>query len=82
MTNKNAISNNKKNPFYKRIIFPISTFAITDQMASTLFADIAKNKQQKWPFVSHSMPFAAPASSKTTGKLSLLTAMTNAFETK
>ena len=70
MVNKNAISNGKNNPIYKRIIFPISTFAITDQMASALFADIAKNKQQKWPFVSHSMPFAAPASTKRTGKLS------------
>ena len=65
MANKNAIF-----LFCKWIIFPILTFAITDQMASVLFADIAKNKQQKWPFVSHSMPFAAPASTKRTGKLS------------
>ena len=28
------------------------------------------NQQQKWPFVSHSMPCAAPASTKRTGKLS------------
>ena len=70
MANKNAISNGKNNPFYIRIIFPISPYAITDQMASALFADIAKNKQQKWPFVSHSMPFAAPASTNRTGKCS------------
>ena len=54
----------KRNPFYKWILFPIPTFAITDQMASALFADIAKNKQQKWPFVSPLMPFGAPASPK------------------